>query len=365
MGIIPFERLAEQHYLKEDIVQSQIAIYIAMFFCGIFSIGDYLHFGFSVDYYMTTAFRMVFFLLSLVVLHAFKQTNDTTRHNQLMLLWGILFVALSLYVNIHRPITSLNFTYIDITIVLGFYLIMPNRLSQKVILASLLTLGDMSIISFLKEPLHSVSLLTIFTTYVIANLLGFFFSKHVYQFRLTHYRALLQEQNSRVELEKVAYLDSLTGTYTRRKFFELGEFEFGRFKRYMSPFSILMLDLDHFKQLNDKYGHEAGDLYLTEFANGIVIHKRTGDSLGRLGGEEFALILPETNLELAQQAANRILSLCAAMKIPYYSQFLYTTVSIGISEAIPEDQTFADTLRRADDALYKAKEQGRNRIVQG
>lgn len=364
MGIVPFERLVERHYIKEDILQSRMAIYIAIFFCLVFSFGDYLNFGFSTNYFLTVSFRIAFLAFSIRLLLIFKHTKHAKKHIQIMLLWGSFFVALVLYVNILRPADNLNFIYIDIVTALALYLVMPNNVYHKVMLAGILTVGDTAIITFLKEPVNYLSLTTIFIAFVVANILGIVYSNRLFRFRQTQYRALLQEQNNRKELEKIAYLDYLTGAYNRRKFFELGELEFSRFKRYGSPFSLIMLDLDYFKRLNDKYGHEAGDLFLTEFANIIIGHKRTVDIIGRLGGEEFALILPETSLEYAKQAANRVLSHCADIKVPYYNQWLYTTVSIGITEAMARDQSFADTMKRADNALYKAKRGGRNRIVQ-
>lgn len=363
MKIIPFERLEKRYYLKEDIVQSKIAIFIAVFFCIIFSVGDYLNLGLSNKYYMTMISRIAFILFSIIVLSKLKQLNCVKQHNKIIFHWGIFFIGLILFVNILRQVNNLNFTYLDNIIVLALYLIMPNSLYKKSILAGILTLGDIGIIIFLKDPPDHISLVTIFITYIIANILGGFFSNRLSKFRQNQYRILRQERNLRAELEKVAYLDYLTGAYNRRKFFELGDVEFSRFKRYGSLFSIIMLDLDYFKRLNDEYGHEAGDVFLKEFVNAILKYKRIGDILGRLGGEEFAVILPETNLEFARQAANRILSFCGEAKVPYYSQCLYTTVSIGITEVEASDRTFNDTMKRADNALYKAKSDGRNRII--
>ncbi len=363
MKIIPFERLANRHYLSEDMVQSKVAIGIAVLFCLVFSVGDYLNFGFGNKYYITIIARIIFIVFSAIVLIKMTQINRVKQHSKIMFCWGLVFVALTLVVNILRQANNLNFTYLDNIIVLSLYLVMPNGLIQKILLAGILTVGDMSVIAFWKDPTDGLLFVTIFLSYMIANILGIFISSRLSKFRQNQYRALRQEQNTREELEKVAFLDYLTGVYNRRKFFELGNIEFSRFKRYGSAFSIIMLDLDYFKRLNDEYGHDAGDVFLKEFVNVISKHKRSSDILGRLGGEEFAVILPETNLEFAQQAANRILSHCGEAKISYYNQCLFTTVSIGITEAEASDRSFAETMRRADNALYKAKSEGRNRVI--
>jgi diguanylate cyclase (GGDEF)-like protein len=166
----------------------------------------------------------------------------------------------------------------------------------------------------------------------------------------------------RLELEKVAYIDYLTGALNRRKFFQLGEHQFSLFKEHITFFSIIMLDLDYFKNLNDKFGHAAGDAFLKAFTKSIIDHKRPSDILGRLGGEEFALILPETKLEFAVEIAERLRSLCEYDEVLFNKKVLQTTVSIGVTEIWGKDKSFNDVLKRADEALYQAKRKGRNRV---
>lgn len=364
MGVIPLERLVQRHYLKEDISQSKVAIYLAICFCIAFGFGDYWNFGFGSKLTLTIAFRTLFLLFSIIAVLSLDKLKSTDQHNKIMLGWCMLLIGLVLCVNYLRQPSNLNFTYLDLLICLALYLVLPNSLLQKVFIVASLSLGDFIIIILYKKPLDHITLATILTCYIVANVLGIFFSKRLNQFRQNHFRALLQEQEIRQELERVAYLDYLTGAYNRRKFFELGEAEFYRFKRYQSSFSLLMLDLDNFKLLNDRFGHDAGDVFLIEFAKAIAQNLRTGDIMGRLGGEEFALILPETSLNLARQAAGRIISLCESVKVPYQSWFLYTTVSIGVTEVTDNDQSFNDTIKRADSALYQAKRAGRNRMAQ-
>jgi diguanylate cyclase (GGDEF)-like protein len=124
-----------------------------------------------------------------------------------------------------------------------------------------------------------------------------------------------------------------------------------------------VLDADHFKDINDTYGHYAGDLVLRSLSLVILEQKRTQDTFGRLGGEEFGLLLPETNLQQAKIVAERVQNACAQTPSTVDGQSIFSTISIGVAEATGQDTAFEDILRRADRLMYKAKEAGRNRVV--
>ena len=125
----------------------------------------------------------------------------------------------------------------------------------------------------------------------------------------------------------------------------------------------MVIDADHFKNINDTYGHHAGDLALRSFSLVAMDHKRSQDTFGRLGGEEFGLLLPETNLEQALVVAHRIQQMWEQSPVNLDGELIYSTVSIGLAQASPEDKSLDDLLRRADKMLYKAKENGRNRVM--
>jgi len=158
--------------------------------------------------------------------------------------------------------------------------------------------------------------------------------------------------------------DELTGLYQREYFFQRLQDELLRSSRYRSPFAILMLDLDGFKMINDVYGHLAGDRYLRALGETIRANLRAADIPGRFGGEEFCLLLPETDLPGAQVIAERIRAAVAALQISEGRETLKTTISIGIAV---HPQHFSGTasslVGAADEALYAAKKSGRNRII--
>ncbi len=178
-------------------------------------------------------------------------------------------------------------------------------------------------------------------------------------------RALRQEiverRRLQDDLERLANTDGLTGLPNRRFFMAQLMVELGRRKRYNHPLSVLMLDLDHFKQINDRYGHAVGDEVLKSFADTLSSCLRTQDMAGRLGGEEFAVFLPETGRQEAHPVAERIRGRTEQIRIPVGDSEAVVTVSIGLAQVEDGDDLQA-LLQRVDHALYAAKQGGRNRV---
>ena len=166
------------------------------------------------------------------------------------------------------------------------------------------------------------------------------------------------------KIEKLAITDGLTKVYNHRYFYKRIEEEAERCKRYQSPFSLIMLDLDYFKKFNDKFGHRAGDLALSNVAGILKESTRTIDVVSRYGGEEFAVVLPETDTASAKMVAERI---CKAIHDSYFEVAcnqppVHVTVSIGVATS-PYDATDTNELiELADKALYHSKETGKNKV---
>jgi len=179
-------------------------------------------------------------------------------------------------------------------------------------------------------------------------------------------RDITERKRTEGLLLELATTDGLTGLVNRRHFMERGNAELERSRRTGHEVSCLMFDVDHFKKVNDTYGHDAGDAVLKSLA--VVAHKtlRSIDILGRLGGEEFAAILPETGLEAALQAAERLRQAAAGMELCHGGVPIAVTVSLGVATLRSEgDDSLDSLLKRADTGMYKAKQSGRNRVVAG
>ena len=187
------------------------------------------------------------------------------------------------------------------------------------------------------------------------------------QSRQTHLRELEQEVSERTaalvtanqELERLARVDGLTGLQNRKSANERLRQEFLRLKRSGSHYAVLFMDIDHFKEINDTYGHETGDQVLRHFASVLEDSLRETDFVARYGGEEFLAILSDTSAEGALTIAEKIRSTVANQTVPMARR---VTVSIGVAMALGEDKNEEEAVRRADSALYQAKEAGRNLV---
>lgn len=178
------------------------------------------------------------------------------------------------------------------------------------------------------------------------------------------YRDVTQRKNLERELQRLATTDMLTGMANRRAFLECAESVYAHSRHSGEPLTLLMLDLDHFKSINDRFGHLEGDRTLAEFAQAVKGQLRASDVAGRLGGEEFGVLLPATSLDEGRQVALRILHSVRALQLHDEAGNAYhVTASLGLSTFRGTDRSLRDMLDRADQALYQAKHHGRNQIA--
>lgn len=176
-------------------------------------------------------------------------------------------------------------------------------------------------------------------------------------------RDVTERKRAEALLLELATTDGLTGLNNRRHFLERGQAELGRSRRTGAPVGCLMFDVDHFKKVNDTHGHDVGDAVLRALALAARESLRDIDLLGRLGGEEFGALLPETGHTDALLVAERLRAAVAAMGLTHQGAPLVVTISLGVACALGEGETLESLLKRADGALYEAKQAGRNRVV--
>jgi len=178
------------------------------------------------------------------------------------------------------------------------------------------------------------------------------------------YRDVTQRKNLERELQRLATTDMLTGMANRRAFLECAESVYAHSRGNGEPLTLLMLDLDHFKTINDRFGHLEGDRALAAFAHAVKGQLRASDSVGRLGGEEFGVLLPLTALAEGVEVAARILQGVRALQLADEAGHAYRiTASLGVGAFRQSDRSLRDVLDRADQALYLAKRRGRDQIA--
>lgn len=179
---------------------------------------------------------------------------------------------------------------------------------------------------------------------------------------IARFRAGVRIVSMREDILRLASTDALTGMANRRSFFERSRELLAAARRRRSPVALLATDIDFFKKINDTYGHAAGDDALKIFADVCRSTFRPLDLVGRLGGEEFAVLLPDTTLSGAQRVAERLREAVAAATVTTGPHSFGMTVSIGVCETPPGQESVESTLAAADAALYRAKQTGRNRV---
>ncbi len=168
-------------------------------------------------------------------------------------------------------------------------------------------------------------------------------------------------EKANIKLEDISRKDPLTNISNRRDILEKVEYETLRFERNKQTFCIVMGDLDHFKSVNDRYGHECGDYVLKELVDTIVSGLRKQDIVGRWGGEEFILLLPETKIDGGKVAAEKIRRKIAQKEFIYHDKIIPITITFGVSE-YSNEKDIDGCIKEADIALYKGKNKGRNRV---
>ena len=245
---------------------------------------------------------------------------------------------------------------------------LPGLRSVAATIALCVTLQLILIGTTHEEPLRQIpfsAYAPVFIFIVLASVLGRALSR-----RYTMLNECILERDGEVmrlqlhneSLTKLANTDTLTGLPNRRRFFEDANREFARYQRQQVGFALMIIDIDHFKQVNDVYGHLEGDVVLEKISDLLREESRKVDLLGRLGGEEFAVILPINTASSAMEMANRLCEKCRKLSfdIP-----ITLTISIGLTEVHSNDENFVDCMRRADRLLFQAKNNGRDRIEFG
>lgn len=294
---------------------------------------------------------MVFFTLSTLVLWLWLRGHPK-RFKRVAWSYEVLSLIESSSALIYVSFDELRLLWF-FTNVPGVFILLGIRAGWVITILTMVGLGVGN--SYLESP---YSLPAMVTAQMCLLYLGVFF--HAYVNRSYSYFKRMRDYNER--LKELATHDPLTGVLNARAYYEACDQQIRISQRADQSFSVLFIDLDHFKKINDGFGHAAGDEVLRTVARVLRDSLRQSDLLGRIGGEEFSVFLPDTDLNGAIQVAETLRQRVADCQIALQGSHLQVTASIGVANRDPQQPSIKAIQQRADEAMYEAKKAGRNRV---
>lgn len=349
---------------------------ISALFYTIAGIGPVLEFGLKPKIVYLLSARGIIFLIGASVFILSRKSNYVLVQILLVLFFGGIGVYESVEAVIfYKPDLEFS-TPFTLLIIFLMYFLVPLQYKPIAFTAVFSSILYVLLIAIFSAPSWQNCIqLSIF--FVFSNLLGTYFFIENARFRRFQYYALNRIETLNVQLareveekeeanrilSKIAITDDLTGVPNRRNFLEISRSEWKRAKRYKQPMCLFIIDIDYFKKVNDSFGHQVGDMVLKKVASTIFDTLRSSDSMGRLGGEEFGVILPQMHIDDAFLAAERVRESVESLDFNSVSPSLGITISVGVTSIHNYDVSLDKHFKWADDALYMAKNEGRNRTI--
>ncbi|MFA5064305.1 MAG: GGDEF domain-containing protein [Dehalococcoidia bacterium] len=357
------EKGYRRYTLRDDSRQATVGISLLAMFTALTIPNDFVFPLPPVMFGFLMALRVIFIAYSIVLVVYLRRNKDPQRYDNNIFIWGLFGIALNLFIIFNRPAVYTGHALADLVLLVIIYLGMPFRLLYRVILAMLFTAGCLACLAVNAQQLTLPWIRVEILSLVFINIVGLIISHHLYSYRRKQYATQVAEEKVKEELRLAASRDSLTGILNHRTFFEQGERELLRFARYGKAFSLIEIDIDDFKGINDNYGHVEGDNVLLKLVSLVSSHIRQSDVFGRTGGDEFCVLLIETNKSDAMDIAERIRTTCCDCRLNTTTGVpMHFTVSVGLVESSKDDAGIGHLYSRADAAMYKAKREGHNRV---
>jgi diguanylate cyclase (GGDEF)-like protein len=336
---------------------------------------DYIALGMSEGFYHLMGMRLFSATMVLIFSAVIKYRPGLARDGVGVTIIEVLGFFLFFMIYFVRPdITTWN---IGVTVILliSIYIFVPNRIVNSNLVSLFGILGTLYCVAL--NGAEPRLLIGLFFLLGLPTTIGYFAGvrlnlgkRHQYalfmetvQVNQSLQAEIKRREALEVELKLQATTDPLTGLLNRRQYENLFCREQERVKRHGSKLSLCVADLDHFKRVNDEHGHDAGDQVLKHISDLFVDTLRHTDIVGRFGGEEFILLLPDTDLDNALTVISRLREKLQASPVNVGDKVLQVTATFAVTEVVAEDATIEDVIRRADKALYQGKEAGRNQVV--
>lgn len=349
--IKPDELSVGDEYFQFRLRLLRVSLVVAVLFTGALILADW--WGVNDQGRIHFINLNIFFLVDLALTIYLWRGKDSKRFTTVAWMffaaWFLINVS-ALYFLAHNEFRAIWF-FVEVTVA---YTIFGTSVGLATTVLTLMTLIIAN--RHLPVPFSSNATVTMLFSLCASSAFLYFYTRRflAFQRRLIEANALLQEMSCR---------DPLTGIWNARAFNETSDHVIREAQRYGRPFSVLFIDLDHFKSINDHHGHEAGDMVLQQVAECLARGSRESDLLGRVGGEEFLLMLPHTDLAGATVLAEELRASVEGLMPSIGAERIPVTVSIGVAGSQPDHKSILDIKRQADRAMYLAKAEGRNRVT--
>ncbi|EHJ91500.1 Cellulose synthesis regulatory protein [Vreelandella boliviensis LC1] len=343
---------------------------------GMFVISDYYLLGLTRSFYLLLTMRIVVVSLCLLIAFVVRRWsgNDYRVWLHALPLW-VFATGIILIVPLRPESLSTQITAVAVA-TMGFYLLIPNRLTVVTAASLYLNIGFL-VSAVLFAGLTPIGMLLLAVLLGMSNVVGFFALLRLERLQRKQYAMLYEERDQNRQLHNeiahrqsleeqlriAAERDALTNLNNRGHFMKLAKGLLKRSQYEKVPFSLFMIDVDHFKSINDTWGHSHGDWVLTKIAGVCAESLRPSDVIGRFGGEEFVVALPNTSPSEAQMIAERLKMKVAELSSMEEMSKLNPSITIGVAATSADDVGLESLITRADQMLYVGKRGGRNQVV--
>lgn len=365
-AIFRFDEPVREYFWGVDKETTLTILAVASIASLFFVLFDYLFFGLGNAFLLFAFIRLLFVAYTIHTIRYIRSRASLEHFDALLLVWTVLLSITMMFFPIYSKFSNFESNLvIHSVVILCAYVVIPIRPAYRIIAAAPLFLFDVVAMASGLTPLTAVEVFANIVSLSTVSLIGFLTTVSISNSKLREYNSLQQERAEKLKFEELAMIDSLTGVYTRRYFMILLESEYERYKRHGQKFSLVVTDIDNFKQINDRFTHSGGDNVLRSFCSQIGAHKRLSDSVGRLGGDEFAILFPNTHKDDALRVVERFYATTRESASDSRNGNISFRFSGGIAEVHSGDNNIEHVIQRADKILYEVKKGGGNNLAIG
>ncbi|HET7142378.1 MAG TPA: GGDEF domain-containing protein, partial [Anaerolineales bacterium] len=355
-AIFRFDEPVREYFWGADKETTLTILAVASIASLFFVLFDYLFFGPGNAFLLFAFIRVLFVTYTIQTIWYIRSRASLEHFDALLLVWTVLLSVTMMFFPIYSKFSKFESNLvIHSVVILCAYVVIPIRPAYRILAAAPLFLFDVIAMASGSTQLTAAEVFANILSLSTVSLIGFLTTVSISSSKLREYHSLQQERAEKLRFEELAMIDSLTGVYTRRYFMILLESEYERYKRHGQKFSLVVADIDNFKQINDRFTHSGGDEVLRAFCGQMSAQKRLSDCVGRLGGDEFAILFPNTKKDAALKVVERFCENGLGAAAPSRKGKISFKFSGGVTEVQSGDNNVEQVIQRADKILYEVK----------